>query len=336
LTLAALTATLPAFGGITYSCNSNIDTLSGTTACETLQTTIAGLYGSTFTNANASIFIQFGNNGGLGASQQFLGAASYASYQTQLASHEGDANDLTAVGTLPGTDPLGSGGNVFLTTALANALGFIDTAGITSSGTSCFTPGVGDCYDGLITLNDPADLAFESGGQGYYYRSGAFGPNNYDFFTVAEHETDEILGTLSCLTTSGGSPLDFCGAGNGAATDLFRYSAPGTRSFLGTANGTLAYFSIDGGTTSIAPYTNSPGIGDYGDWSTGCTHVQDTTGCLGTGFDITNDGGAEISVLDAVGYNLNSSAVPEPATFGLLGVSLVSLALVRTRRRKQK
>jgi hypothetical protein len=48
--------------------------------------------------------------------------------------------------------------------------------------------------------------------------------------------------------------------------DLFRYSAPGTRSFLGNSNtcsGYSAYFSINSGNTD---YNNCPFGGDYGDW----------------------------------------------------------------------
>jgi hypothetical protein len=41
-------------------------------------------------------------------------------------------------------------------------------------------------------------------------------------------------------------------------------------------------------------------------------HVQDEAGCLGSSFDITNDGNSEINILDAVGYNLNQAPVPAP------------------------
>jgi PEP-CTERM motif len=338
--LATLGATLPAFGNITYTCNANINGDSTVNACGTLQTTIAGLYSSTFSNANASIFIQFATNGsgsGLGGSNQFIGSVPYATYKTQLTSHEGpgDANDVTAVGSLPATDPIpGAGGNIILTTALANALGIGFTNGITNAGAFCSTPGVGNCYDGLITLNDPTDLKNQIN-QGYTYRglggSTTGTVNNYDFFSVAEHETDEVLGTISSLGTSAGAPVDNFGDGNAAAVDLFRYSAANTRSFLATATGTLAYFSINSGTTNIAPYNNSPNNNDYGDWSTNCSHVQDMQGCINGSLDITTDTNqAEIKVLDAVGFNL----VPEPATVGLIGASLAALAFARFRRRR--
>jgi hypothetical protein len=48
--------------------------------------------------------------------------------------------------------------------------------------------------------------------------------------------------------------------------------------------------------------------------------------------DITNDGGSEIAVLNAVGFDFNS-ATPEPGTLGLLAASLAILAALRYFRR---
>ena len=109
LAVAALGATLPAFGGtILFTCNANIDaTVPGT--CGTLNTTITGLYASTFTNANASIFIQYGATG-LGASNQFQETVSYSAYLAALTAHESGANDVTAVGSLSPGNPTASTG----------------------------------------------------------------------------------------------------------------------------------------------------------------------------------------------------------------------------------
>ena len=99
----------------------------------------------------------------------------------------------------------------------------------------------------------------------------------YDFISIAEHEISEAMGRLSLigatisdngtLYTNGLSPMD-----------LFRYSAPGTRS---VTSGQAAYFSPNGGassgpvdnlTGSSLTYFNSTAGGDPGDWqSSGAT-----------------------------------------------------------------
>jgi hypothetical protein len=334
-------ATLAGASGVSYTCDPNINAVSGLSLCAALQTTVAGVYNSTFSNANASIYIQYGNNGGLGGSSQSINAVSYSNYRSALASHQGsgDANDATATGSLPSGEPgTFSGGNVFLSTALAQALGFtLLTAGMTNTGAFCSTPGVGNCYNGVITINDPTDLGVETGGQGYYYpglSGGSQTGSEYDFFSITEHETDEILGTISCIGTSGSAAIDLCGGSNAAAADLFRYSGAGTGTFVSGGTGGLAYFSIDGGNSIVTTYNNTPNGQDFGDWSTSCQHVQDATACLGQSFDITSDGRPEITVLDALGYNLNPLAVPEPASMGLLGASLGLLAVAAYRRRR--
>jgi hypothetical protein len=124
------------------------------------------------------------------------------------------------------------------------------------------------------------------------------------------------------------------------AADLFRYSAAGTRSYLSTANGTTAYFSINGGTTNIAGYNNSPNGADYGDFDSASLRIQNAFGSPGiNGLDITNDGGSEIQVLDAVGYNLtsnSSTATPEPGTMLLFGSSLAMFAGFAFRHRTRR
>ncbi len=333
LIVAVLSATLPAFGGnISFTCAANIDaTQAGT--CASLNVTLAGLYASTFTDANASIYIQYGATG-LGASNQYRDTVTYSAYLAALTAHESGANDATAVGSLSATNPVVPGEGVAITSALAAALGLSGGIGIDVSQNSC-TPGNAGCYNGIITVSNTASL---------FYRSGVPSPSAYDFFSVVEHETNEILGTSSCLTTSAGSPATSAGCTNGGtgvgAVDLFRYSAAGTRSYLSTANGTTAYFSIDGGNTNIVGYNNSPNGADYGDFDSASLRIQNAFGTPGSnGVDITNDGGSEIKVLDAVGYNLTSNsftATPEPGTMLLLGSSFAMLAGFAFRRRTHR
>ena len=302
---------VPNFGGggtITYTCDPSIEaTAPGT--CNYLNTTIAGLYASTFSNANANIYITFGITG-LGESVQYLNFFSYSTYLSALTSHSsGDAVDLAALASLPASEPaIFSGGEVNVTTALGQALGLSGLTGATSTIAAC-TPGTAGCYNGVITITTPANLSSETGStQSLYFRqNGGTQPSTaYDFYSIVEHETDEILGTSSCVSTGPGSLQDGCGGSIASAVDLFRYSAASTRVFISTTPG--AYFSYNSGTTNVAVYNTLANGEDYADWATNCKHVQDAIGCLGGSFDITNDGGVEISVLDAVGFNRAAAA----------------------------
>jgi hypothetical protein len=322
LVLAGLISCVPAgAAGISYTCAANLET----TTCNYLNTTIAGLYAGVFQNANASIYIQYGSTG-LGSSVQFYNSTTYNNYLSALTTHEGDPTDAGAVATLPTTEPSVFGGNnVYLTSALSQALGIPNALtfgdGITSSLQECLL-GTTGCYNGVITVANNQPL---------YYRVGNQASNQYDIYAVIEHETDEILGTPSCITTIGGQPDTACNGGPSPA-DLFRYSSAGVRSFISQGNGTSAYFSINGGVTNIASYNNSPNGGDYGDWSTTCAHVQDAYGCPGLSMDITNDGRVEISVLSAVGYNQVAST-PEPGTIGMLALGVLAFTGYQRRRK---
>lgn len=302
--------------GIQYVCDPSI----GAGVCATMQTTIAAEYASAFSNANAVIYVTLGGlSGAVAENTQYYNTVNYSTYYSALSENEADANDVTAVNSLGGstTNPVIAGDGVAVTSALDAALGLFGAIGITTSDTSCLIGNAG-CYNDIITMSN--SLSF-------YYDTGSYTSGEYDFFTALEHETDEALGTSSCIANTTGTPAIGAGCTNNgigvSAADLFRYSADGTRSFLGTngnqAEGSLAYFSIDGGMTDIANYNNTNNGADYGDWSTGCTYVQDADGCnaiKGAGLNILNDGGVEIQVLDAVGYN----PAPEPGTAAMFAV----------------
>lgn len=201
---ALLGTTIPALAGLTYTCNPNIDAkVAGT--CAYLNSAIAGLYNSTFSNANASIYMQYGNTS-LGESNTALAVLSYSAYLNALtasAQASGNAVQVAAVKALNSLDavPYGSG-NVEPSSALAAALGF-PAQGLLADGTTfCGTPGTATCYNGIITITNAAnDL---------YYRIGTEGPKQYDFYSTAEHETDEVLGTTSCIDTTGPSLSNGC------------------------------------------------------------------------------------------------------------------------------
>jgi hypothetical protein len=337
----ALGVAIPAFAGtVTYTCDPNV----ATATCTYLNTTVANMYNSTFTDANANIYIQYGTTG-LASTESFLEAISYGSYLTALTANPDQsalqASALSALNTYDAA-PYG-GGDVEVTPALAEALGFPagELAGITSTDGFCIM-GTSGCYNAVVTVSNTTPL---------YYNIGTESGAEYDYYAAVEHETDEVLGTSSCITTQTNplsNPCDFFGAGTPSAVDLFRFSAPGSLvldNSLSTTSG--AYFSYNGGFTNGANgfvYNTLDNGDDYADFLNNCPggpfSVQDAEGCPGTdsGLTILSDGGAEINILNAVGFDLvssegPSSATPEPGTFMLLASGLGTLVAFKRRRR---
>lgn len=334
---SAFAAALASAGTISFTCAANIDaTVAGT--CNSLNTTIADLYSSKLSNANADIYVEYAATG-LGASIQFQNFVTYSTYLNALTAENGPGTvRASALASLPGAEPaIYTGGDIYVTAALAANLGITTDAfgdpvkGITVGSAACATVGVGGCYDAVIKLSNSPNI--------FYYRTGVQGAGTYDFYTTLEHETDEVLGTSSCINTSGNTLTNGCGGTDAGAADLFRYQSNGNRVFDSTTPG--AYFSYNGGATNGANgfvYNTLSNGEDYADFLSSCPggpfSVQDAEGCPDTsGLDITNDGGAEINILDAVGYNLSPrTATPEPGTVYLLGVGLVLAGYLRLRR----
>ncbi len=243
----------------------------------------------------------------------------YFAALTAAAQASGNAVQQSAVQALNSISR-GLYGNSMVDTpsALLVALGINTIDGVVFGTSSdgmnfCTTPGTSICFNGIITVAN-------NSGTPLYYRTGAEAPDAYDFYSIVEHETDEILGTASCIDTTGSSLSDGCPGNNTpAAVDLFRYKNAGTPVLMSTTPG--AYFSSNGGQSNGAGkyqkiYNTLANGNDYGDFLSSqplCQtqeSVQDAEGCPGhdAGLDITNDGGAEIDILNAVGYKLASTA----------------------------
>jgi hypothetical protein len=321
--------------GVVYTCDPNV----AVATCTYLNTTIAGYYNSTFTNANANIYIQYGTTG-LGESEGYLNLVTYSQYQTALTNNANKSPVQTAALSAMNTydaKPYASG-NLGVTVALGTALGFTGLTGITPTEGAC-TPGTSGCYNEIVTvINDPQDYGFSL----YYDNLGGAEPANaYDFYAVVEHETDEVLGTASCITTQTDPLSDECDfdGGNGvpSAVDLFRYSSPGVLA-LDSSPSTSAgqYFSYNGGVDYGAyglaeepkiynTLDNGDDFADYLSSSPDCgtnEAIQDAEGCPGedAGLTILNDGQSEITILNAVGFNVPVTQVaatmasPTPGT----------------------
>ena len=316
-TAMALGGALSTFADVSYTCDTTSLIAGGAPAniCSMLNgAQVSGVYSGIFSNMTANIYIQFAGSG-LANSNAALDSLSYNTY---LAALQAESNS-TAVQSLAASEPaLYNGDGLAITSALAAALGLATlNAGIQADGTDC-TLGASGCYNGVITIGASASPIYFPPTPGSPTSAG------WDFYSLVEHETDEILGTISCIATDSGAPVNGCtdthGNGFVSPADLFRYSG-GSLSFLNTANGQVAYFSTDGGITPVNFYNNSPNGEDYGDWSTAC-FVQSASACQSVNMDIATDGGSEITALNAVGFN----TVPEPGSIWMLGASLAVIA----------
>ena len=111
-------------------------------------------------------------------------------------------------------------------------------------------PDNGTTSDGSVRFSDT--FTFD------YDRTDGITGGAFDFFGIVAHEFTEVMGRE---LNAAGNLVAF-GPGD-HPLDLFKFSAPGVREFVGTNAG---YFSIDGGATNLNNF-NAFTNGDFGDWA---------------------------------------------------------------------
>ena len=174
-----------------------------------------------------------------------------------------DTSFAADVKTLPTTAPPGLN-SYALPSAQAKALGLI--AGNQTS------------YDGYIGFNSAAS---------YDYSVTTAIRGAYDFYAVAAHEIDEVLGRVTGLDDSTPSFR--------SVLDLYRYAAPGKMSFAYTS---AAYLWLNKGSTNLGAF-NVLGAGDRSDWKSGLKDAQ--LAYLPTGITAPF-GSSDWKILDALGW----------------------------------
>jgi hypothetical protein len=174
---------------------------------------------------------------------------------------------MEAVDSLPANSPV-SGGTRALTEAEAEALGLYSSGG---------SPDI-DGYVGLSSLY-PIN----------YSTTGTAVSGQYGAVSALEHEISEVMGRTESLGT-------YVGSGDYTPLDLFRYASAGVPAVTPGAG----YFSLDQGTTNLAPFNDPRSGGDAGDWDSSV--ANDAFGAaLGAG-TVNPVSAVDLAVMNVLGY----------------------------------
>jgi len=200
---------------------------------------------------------------------------------------------LAALQAAPGSAARVAAASLPATPPASDPAGTVDVATAEMAALGLAVPGGSGGLDGAI--------GFTTNGPWNFSPTQTPVPGQYDFIAAAEHEITHALGRDSDLPTYFG-PAD----PDPQPLDLLRFAAP---DMPATHGGIPAYFSLDGGTTDLAPFDI---ISDPSDWADSVP---------GDAFDAGAPPGAASSVtpldtteLGALGFDIGGPA-GNPATY---------------------
>jgi hypothetical protein len=291
----------------------NANTASIESAIQSASNTISSLFSNAVT---VNILFKF-NSSVLGQSQTTDYYSSYNAY-TNLLHANATANPAnTTLATA--VAHLGSGNSantMLLASADLRALGVTSAVGgLNSAG------GIGGTYDAIVSIGN---LNYSNPGPGF----------NSQGVSVVEHEINEVLG--------GGGNGSTLGTGLSAlgGLDLYRYAVSGSTisSITSTPSystnpSTLSAFSVDGGATGIALFNQAGGGSDYGDFANVACNIQDAFYCGTT--NVFSKTSPEYLMLEALGYDPVTSAVPEPSTWAMMILGFAGIGFMAYRRKSK-
>lgn len=200
---------------------------------------------------------------------------------------------------------------------------------------------------GLLGATATADgsITFSSNFAWDFDPSNGITAGQFDFVGVATHEIGHLMGFISNVDNISGSTAQSESVYRLAPLDLFRFSSRSINSANGgglgvpdfTLDNTVKYFSLDGGSTPLANFSN--GANSFGDGSQ-ASHwkdnfglgIMDPTAAPGELLSISQN---DINALDVIGWH-RVVAVPEPATYAMCALGLGLGLFVWFRRRKQQ